>query len=138
MLLTLSNQHNALHRVQEDNIRQPPKFENPDQAFDAQEKEEEELEKEQNGNFGVDGVDFDDNYGQNQFKHDMRMDAQERRGIMNGRERILNQQGAGFRARQLDRGVEEAMRQEISEKNVRRREVAEDLEKIQQDELEKR
>ena len=72
----------------------------------------------------------------------MHMDAQDRLRRMNAPNEqggpILNQQGAGVRARQLDRGVEEAMRQEISEKNVRRREVVEDLEKVQKDELEKR
>ena len=72
----------------------------------------------------------------------MHMDAQDRLHRMNAQnergEQILNQQGAGVRARQLDRGVEDAMRQEINEKDIRRREVVEDLEKIQNDELEKR
>lgn len=123
------------------NFRQPPKFENPDQAFDDKaNEEEEELEREQNAKFGDGGdKDFDDDYGQKQFEHDMRMGDHERMNApKEGGEPILNQRGAGHRARQFDPGVEEAMRHEINENDFHKRAVVKEMEQKQKDELEKR
>ena len=167
---TLSHTHThslTPHRVEEDaemkvedkRIRSPPKFENPDQAFDEGDKfkEEEELEREQGEDVNEeeeerrnraekDEAYYDDDYGKKQYKDDFEFDMQARlQQIKAGRDQARldrKPQGdeGGLRGRGADKreGVEEAMVQGMSEKNHRRREIVGDLEQNQQDEMQRR
>ena len=162
---TLSLSLSRTHRVEEDaemkvedkRIRSPPKFENPDQAFDEGEKfkEEEELEREQEEDVNEeeeedrrnraekDEAYYNEDYGKKQYKDDFEFDMQARLQRLNAkRDRDRKPQGddGGLRGRGADKreGVEEAMVQRMSEKNHRRREIVGDLEQKQQDELQRR
>ena len=135
------------------NIRPPPKFENPDRAFDEENKEEEEeLEREQEDNGDeVDNGNKNDDNGRKQFEDDLNFDVQERVRMVKARKdrwgpefprgadgspHMPQKQGD----RQIGReGVEEAMKEEIyDDSRHRRREVVDSMEKIQQDELKRR
>ena len=166
---SLSLSLSRTHRVEEEDaemkvgdkrIRSPPKFENPDQAFDEGEKfkEEEELEREQEEDVNEeeeedrrnraekDEAYYNEDYGKKQYKDDFEFDMQARLQRLNAKrdrarlDRKPQGDDGGLRGRGADKreGVEEAMVQRMSEKNHRRREIVGDLEQKQQDELQRR
>ncbi|CAI8002857.1 hypothetical protein GBAR_LOCUS3499 [Geodia barretti] len=126
------------HRVVVDGggakVHSPPKFENPDTAFDNpdQMNEQEELEKEQNGE-EEEGMNNDE-LAHRQFEEDMRMDREERlriKAVPRGRGMEQGQRGwNGDRGgmEQGQQGVDYVMRQEMNVNDQRRKEVSNQLE----------
>jgi hypothetical protein len=114
-------------------IHSPPKFENPDRAFDDQDQlsEQEELEKEQEGE-EEEGVNKDE--GHKQFEEDVRMDREERlrvRAVPRGRGMEQGQRGWNGDRGGMEHGqqeVDDVMKQEMNVNDLRRKEVANQLE----------
>ena len=92
-----------------------------------------------------------DHWGDRQLEEDMQLEREERADIYarvkkgrEGQARQWNQDGAGpgmVRGqddRRFGDGVEVAMKREIYDNNLRKREVANDLEQQQRDELQRR